>query len=69
MKYTVIIPTYNHCNDLLAPCIDSIFKYSNVYDIELIISANGCKDNTMTYLESLRHKYKLLKLENNLKIV
>ena len=23
MKYSVVIPTYNHCNDLLKPCIDS----------------------------------------------
>lgn len=69
MKYTVIIPTYNHCDDLLKPCIDSIFKYTNIYDIELIISANGCKDNTFQYLETLNKKYKKINLENNLKIV
>lgn len=69
MKYTVIIPTYNHCNDLLKPCINSIFKYTNIYDIELIISANGCKDNTFQYLETLKQKYKALNLDNNLKIV
>lgn len=69
MKYTIIIPTYNHCDDLLTPCVKSIFNYSNIYDIELIISANGCKDNTNIYLESLKQKYKLLKLENNLKTI
>jgi len=69
MKYSIVIPTYNHCDDLLRPCIDSIFKYTNVYDIELIISANGCKDNTFSYLETLRKRYQTLKLENNLKIV
>jgi FkbM family methyltransferase len=69
MKYTIVIPTYNHCDDLLKPCIDSIFKYTNIYDIELIVSANGCKDNTFSYLQTLKKKYQLLQLENNFKIV
>jgi FkbM family methyltransferase len=69
MKYSVIIPTYNHCDDLLKPCIESIYKYSNVIDIELIISANGCVDNTRAYLDSLREKYDLLGISENLKIV
>lgn len=54
MKYSVIIPTYNHCDDFLKPCVESIIKYSNIEDIELIISANGCKDNTKHYLEELK---------------
>jgi FkbM family methyltransferase len=69
MKYTIVIPTYNHCDDLLKPCIDSIFKYTDIYDIELIVSANGCKDNTFSYLQTLKKKYQLLQLENNFKIV
>lgn len=69
MKYTVIIPTYNHCDDLLRPCIESIFKYSDIIDIELIISANGCVDNTKEYLNKLKEKYKLLNLEKNLKVI
>jgi hypothetical protein len=24
MKYSIVIPTYNHCDDLLKPCVDSI---------------------------------------------
>lgn len=54
MKYSVVIPTYNHCEKYLKPCIDSIIKYSNMDDVELIISANGCKDNTKAYLEYLK---------------
>lgn len=69
MKYTVVIPTYNHCDDLLKPCVESIFKYTDVTDIELIISANGCTDNTFTYLGSLKEKYSLLGIPDNLKIV
>lgn len=54
MKYSVVIPTYNHCDDFLKPCIDSIIEYTDLADIELIVSANGCVDNTKQYLESLR---------------
>lgn len=53
LRYSIIIPTYNHCDDLLKPCIESIIKYSDLNSIELIISANGCTDNTLEYLESL----------------
>jgi len=61
MKYSIIIPTYNHCDDLLKPCIDSIIKYTNLEsDIEIIISANGCKDNTKEYVLSLGHPFKLV---------
>jgi len=69
MKYSIVIPTYNHCNDLLKPCIESIFEYSNITDIELIISANGCTDNTLEYLGNLKEKFNYLRLGNNLKIV
>ena len=50
MKYSVVIPTYNHCEKYLKPCIDSIIKYTEMTDIELVISANGCTDNTDAYL-------------------
>lgn len=50
MKYSIVIPTYNHCEKYLKPCVDSIIKYSNMDDVELIISANGCTDNTKAYL-------------------
>ncbi len=53
MKYSVIIPTYNHCDKFLKPCIEAILKYSHIKDIELIISANGCTDNTFEYLGNL----------------
>jgi len=69
MKYSIVIPTYNHCNDLLIPCIESILKYSYVYDIELIISANGCVDDTKNYLNYLRSTYDALGLNNNFKTV
>jgi glycosyltransferase involved in cell wall biosynthesis len=54
MKYSVVIPTYNHCDDFLKPCIESIIEYTTLADFELIISANGCTDNTKQYLEHLK---------------
>jgi len=54
MKYSIVIPTYNHCDDLLTPCINNILKYTTMDDnIEIIVVANGCKDNTKEYLDSL----------------
>ena len=52
-KYSVVIPTYNHCEKYLKPCVDSVIKHSNMDDVELIISANGCTDNTRVYLDYL----------------
>ena len=69
MKYSVIIPTYNNCEQYLKPCIDSIIKYSNIQDIELIVSANGCTDNTFIYLEYLHSAFDSLGIPNNLKII
>jgi FkbM family methyltransferase len=69
MKYSIVIPTYNHCDDLLKPCISSLFQYSHMRDIELIISANGCTDNTLTYLQSLQQQFSSLGMEDHLKIV
>lgn len=54
MKYSIIIPTYNHCDDLLKPCIESIYRFSNPDEIEIIVSANGCTDNTAHYLKELQ---------------
>ena len=54
MKYSVVIPTYNLCNKYLKPCIDSMIQYTDMEDVELIVSANGCVDNTKVYLEYLK---------------
>jgi len=56
-KYSIVIPTYNHCNDFLAPCIDSILRNSNLNEIEICVSANGCTDNTLAYLHSMYNHY------------
>jgi glycosyltransferase involved in cell wall biosynthesis len=53
MKYSIVIPTYNNCEKYLKPCIDSIIKYTDMSEVELIVSANGCTDNTDAYINYL----------------
>jgi GT2 family glycosyltransferase len=54
MKYSIVIPTYNHCEKYLKPCVESVIKYTDMNDVDLVISANGCTDNTKEYLEELK---------------
>jgi FkbM family methyltransferase len=56
-KYSIVIPTYNHCDDFLKPCIESILQYSKHDEIEICISANGCTDNTKEYLQEIEIEY------------
>jgi len=67
MKYSIVIPTYNNCEKYLKPCVDSILKYSNIEDIELIISYNGCTDNTKRYLDYLISCFEYHKLGHQIK--
>lgn len=62
MKYSVIIPTWNHFEDALKPLLESIRRYTtNRHDIEFIIVANGCTDGTLDYLDKLDpKKYKTI---------
>lgn len=69
MKYSIVIPTYNHCDDLLKPCIESILAYSCMTNVELVISANGCVDNTREYLKKLKSDFDNLGFVDHVKIV
>jgi glycosyltransferase involved in cell wall biosynthesis len=69
MKYSIVIPTYNHCEDLLKPCLESIFKYTDMTDVELVISANGCKDGTSDYLKALKEQFASIGFDDHLKVV
>jgi glycosyltransferase involved in cell wall biosynthesis len=57
---SVIIPTYNHLEDCLKPCIESIQKYTdfNFPQIEIIVVSNGSTDGTLEYLNELSNKDK-----------
>lgn len=60
IKYSIVIPTYNHCEDLLKPCIESIAAYTDLDNVEIIVVANGCNDNTREYVNSLSYPVKLI---------
>lgn len=60
MRVSIVIPTYNHLDDLLKPCLESIQKYTDLTDKEVIVSANGCTDGTKEYVESLGSAFKLV---------
>ena len=60
MRYSIIIPTLNKCEELLKPCVESILKYTtfNAPDnAELIIVANGCTDGTEAYIREVQSKF------------
>ena len=69
MKYSIVIPTFNHCDDLLKPCLESIFKHTDMTDVELVISANGCIDNTGEYIGGLQQKFDSIGFKDHFKIV
>lgn len=52
MKYSIIIPTYNHV-ELLKTCIESIIAYTDLSDCEIIVVANGCTDGTEQYIKEM----------------
>lgn len=58
MKYSIVIATYNHCDDLLKKCVEAIVTYTHLPDIELVIIANGCFDETKEYLLYLEAYFK-----------
>jgi len=57
IKCSIVIPTYNHLEDCLKPCIESIVKYTNMENVEIITVANGCTDGTRQYLEEMSSKF------------
>lgn len=69
MKYSIIIPTYNNCDKFLKPCISAVLAYSHIKDIELIVVANGCTDNTFEYLGFLKDSFNYLNLSQHFKII
>jgi glycosyltransferase involved in cell wall biosynthesis len=61
-KYSVVIPTYNHLDKFLKPCLESIIKYTDFNNTEVIVVANGCVDNTAQYVTELSNVYPSIKL-------
>ena len=60
MKFSIIVPTYKHLEDLLKPCLESLLKYTDLTDGEVIVVRNGPDDGTDAYVNSLGDKFLLL---------
>jgi len=68
IKYSIVIPTYNHLEDALRPCMESILRHMDIKNnnIEFIIVCNGCNDGTVEYLNSIKSRFhRLVILEYN----
>jgi GT2 family glycosyltransferase len=57
MRFSIVIPTYNRCDDLLKPCIISLIEHTNLSETEIIVVANGCTDNTMQFMKDISGAY------------
>jgi len=57
LKVSVIIVNHNTGN-ILKDCIDSLYKFENVADIEIFIIDNFSKDDSRAVIDSLKDKYK-----------
>ena len=53
---SIIIPTLNHLEDILKPCLQSIIANTDMSTTEVIVVANGCTDGTQEYVKSLNLK-------------
>ena len=62
MKISVIIPCYQHSNEI-ARCLNSIFS-QDYDDIEVIVVNDGSTDDTLISLEPFRDRIKLINQEN-----
>lgn len=60
---TVMVLAYNNIH-LTKQCIDSLFKYTDTIDYELITINNGSKDGTLEYFNSLPNTKKISFSEN-----
>ena len=60
MKVSIIIGALNHLEDCTKPCIESIQKFTDLRECEVIVVANGCTDGTEAYVQKLGAPFRLL---------
>lgn len=58
---SIIIGTYNHCDDLLIPCLLNIVKSTPSDTVEIIVVANGCTDGTRNFLDTYTNLHPKIK--------
>lgn len=60
MTYSIIIPTYNHLDEDLRPCIESLVKMTTLLGLEVVVVSNGSTDGTDEYVRNLGEPFRLL---------
>jgi len=65
IKASIIVLAYNQLENGTIPCIESIYRNTEVDDFELIVVDNNSSDNTANYLKSIKNNYKNLKIVLN----
>lgn len=60
IKYSIIIPTFNHLEDCLKPCLEAIQRNTRKDDCEVIVVSNGSTDGTEAYVQSLGEPFRLI---------
>lgn len=60
-KVSIIIPTaFAKLEELLKPNLESIITYTDMDQMEVIVVANGCTDDTEGYVKSLGPKFRVI---------
>lgn len=59
-KVSIIIPTFQHLQDLLVPCLKTLAEFTDLSACEVIVVANGCTDGTEEYVKSLGAPFKVI---------
>ena len=54
---SIVVLTYNQLEDCTKSCIESIYKYTDIKDFELIVVDNDSQDGTPEYLKSIEPNY------------
>jgi GT2 family glycosyltransferase len=62
MKASLIILSYNQLDETTKPCIESIYRNTDMKDFELIVVDNNSQDETPKYLKKLSSKYDNVKI-------
>jgi len=59
---SIVVLTYNQLEDCTKSCIESIYKYTNIEEFELIVVDNDSQDGTPEYLKSIEPNYTNIKV-------
>jgi len=54
---SIVVLTYNQLEDCTKSCIESIYKYTNIEEFELIVVDNDSQDGTPEYLKNIEPNY------------